>query len=222
MQGRRMRTWAAIVAAAGATAAIAVAATSVLGSDEGSPVYGKVSIDLSDSKAKPPPNNTTKPQVVYLKSGETSVDPIAIGTPYLDIKLTGCRKVIDGGILPERAHFVDDGNAELAARPQRGQRIQHRRVRVQDFGPELRGHLDDSPRPRFPQHAIEHDGVVVAVRLVIQVEAPARRGLLREWLLWIKRGETLESRELAGLVQIDPGKRRPEPAAGKGLGDLLA
>ena len=42
-----------------------------------------------------------KPRVVYLKSGETQVDPVAIGTPYLDIKLTGCRKVVDGGILTQ-------------------------------------------------------------------------------------------------------------------------
>jgi hypothetical protein len=101
MRSRRMRTWAATLAAAGAVSVIAVAATNVLGSDEGSPVYGKVSIDLSKAKSKPAPTNTKKPQVVYLKSGETSVDPIAIGTPYLDIKLTGCRKVIDGGILTQ-------------------------------------------------------------------------------------------------------------------------
>jgi hypothetical protein len=92
---------AATLAAVGAIAGIAVAATSVLGSDEGSPVYGKLSIDLSKERAKAPPSNTTKPRVVYLKSGETSVDPVAIGTPYLDIKLTGCRKVIDGGILTQ-------------------------------------------------------------------------------------------------------------------------
>src|SRR6476619_6843657 len=40
--------------------------------------------------------------------------------------------VIDGCVLPERAHLVHDGDAELAADAKRGDRVQHRRMRVQD------------------------------------------------------------------------------------------
>ena len=103
MRRRRTRTLVAGLVAAGTLAAVAVAATSVLGSDEHAPTYGKLSIDLSKDRVghKGGANASSKPKVVYLKSGETQVDPVAIGTPYLDIKLTGCRKVVDGGILTQ-------------------------------------------------------------------------------------------------------------------------
>jgi hypothetical protein len=100
---------------------VAIAATSVLGAGDDSPRWGKLSIDLSGDrvgKQAPDPGGggggtggggggggsqtkPAKPKVIYLKSGATVVDPTAIGTSYLDIKLTGCRKVIDGGIATQ-------------------------------------------------------------------------------------------------------------------------
>jgi hypothetical protein len=100
-----MRIWAATVVAAGTVGAVAIAATNVLGSEDPPPAYGKLAIDLSKDRAPGGGGGgqatSSKPRIVYLKSGETQVDPIAIGTPYLDIKLTGCRKVVDGGILTQ-------------------------------------------------------------------------------------------------------------------------
>lgn len=96
--------WMGAVAGAAALAVVGIGAASVLGAGEEAPRYGKLAIDLSESKAskaqggqgRPP-----KPKVVYLKSGETVVDPAVIGTPYIDITLTGCRKVIDGGVVTQ-------------------------------------------------------------------------------------------------------------------------
>ncbi len=120
MGSRRMRIWAATLAVAGTGAAVAIAATSVLGSDDHAPAYGKLSIDLSKDRAGSRGGGgggggggrhaSTKPRVVYLKSGETQVDPIAIGTPYLDIKLTGCSKVVDGGILTQNHDIYVQGS----------------------------------------------------------------------------------------------------------------
>jgi hypothetical protein len=103
MRGRKLRIFAATAAVAGTAAAVAIAATSVLGSDEHTPAYGKLAIDLSKDRVHHAGGggSSSKPKVIYLKSGETQVDPVAIGTPYLDIKLTGCRKVVDGGILTQ-------------------------------------------------------------------------------------------------------------------------
>ncbi len=103
MVGRGKRTWMAALACAAALAVVAVGAASVLGAGDEAPRYGKLTIDLSKGKASKAPaqGQAAKPKVIYLKSGETLVDPIAIGTPYLDIKLTGCRKVIDGGVLTQ-------------------------------------------------------------------------------------------------------------------------
>jgi hypothetical protein len=103
MAGRGKRTWIAALAGAAALAVVAVAATSVLGAGDEAPRYGKLTIDLSKGEASKAQGQgqAAKPKVIYLKSGETLVDPLAIGTPYLDIKLTGCRKVIDGGVLTQ-------------------------------------------------------------------------------------------------------------------------
>ncbi len=56
--------------------------------------------------------------------------------------------VVDGGVLPERADFVDDRNPALPPDPQCRQRVQHRRVRVQDVGAERRAELGYAPRGR--------------------------------------------------------------------------
>lgn len=111
MSRRRARKWTAGLAAGGAIAIAGIAAGSVLGAGEPQPSVGKVSIELhkpaggAGRKAPAPP----KPRVVYLKSGQTNVDPVAIGTPYLDIKLTGCSKVIDGGVLPQNTNVYVQG-----------------------------------------------------------------------------------------------------------------
>jgi hypothetical protein len=110
MSRRTSRKWTAGLAASGAIAIAAVAASSVLGAGGTPPSYGKVSIELhkpagAADKTRVPP----KPRVVYLKSGETNVDPVAIGTPYLDIKLTGCSKVVDGGVLPQNTNVYVQG-----------------------------------------------------------------------------------------------------------------
>jgi hypothetical protein len=106
MAGQTKRTLTAVLAAAAAFAVIAVAATSGLGAGAGDnpPRWGKVTIDLSKSAPNQGGGGTRKPKeprIVYLKSGDTLVDPVAIGTPYINIQLTGCRKVIDGGIVTQ-------------------------------------------------------------------------------------------------------------------------
>ena len=45
--------------------------------------------------------------------------------------------VVDGRVFPERAHLVHHRDAAPPPDPQRGQHVQHRRVRVEDVGPEL-------------------------------------------------------------------------------------
>ena len=55
----------------------------------------------------------------------------------------GRRAVVDRGVFPERAHLVDDRDAEPATRAQRRQRVQHRRMRVEDVGVEA---LAPAPR----------------------------------------------------------------------------
>ena len=109
MAGRGKRSWMAALAGVAALAAVAVGAASVLGAGDEPPRYGKLAIDLSNDRAKAQGNN---PRVIYLKSGETLVDPTApeIGTPYLDIKLTGCRKVIDGGVLTQNHDIYVQGS----------------------------------------------------------------------------------------------------------------
>ena len=45
--------------------------------------------------------------------------------------------VIDRGVFPECANFVEDRHAEPASHPQRGNRVQRRRVRVQQVRSDL-------------------------------------------------------------------------------------
>jgi hypothetical protein len=59
--------------------------------------------------------------------------------------------VIDRGILPEGAHFVDDRDAELAAGADGGDPVQAGRVGVQDIGLDLR---DDLAQALF--QAVDH------------------------------------------------------------------
>lgn len=93
--------------AAAAAVAFVVASTSSTAS-ETPPDYTHLSIDLRDSPGtkaltKPSPGGPKKAEVIYLQGAPTTIDPAdaPVGlSPYIDIKLTGCSKVIDGGIVP--------------------------------------------------------------------------------------------------------------------------
>ena len=53
--------------------------------------------------------------------------------------------VVHSSILPERAHFIHHRNAEAAAHGERRQRIEHRRMGMQQIGPDLPCHLLNAP-----------------------------------------------------------------------------
>ena len=114
MAGRGKRTLMAALAGAAALVVVAVGAASVLGAGDDAPRYAELTMDLSKEKASKAPGNrqSGKPKVLYLKSGETLVDPLSpeIGTPYIDIKITGCRKVIDGGVLTQNHDVYVQGS----------------------------------------------------------------------------------------------------------------
>jgi hypothetical protein len=96
------RKWIAGVAALAAIGGTTMAAASVIDNGAeplGRPDHSTVTVDLS--RAKP----GSKSKVVYLKS--TTSDPISTADvsagglgPYISIKLKGCKKVIDGGVVP--------------------------------------------------------------------------------------------------------------------------
>ena len=121
------RKWIGGLVAVAAIGAGALAASSVLGADgagDPRPAYATVSVDLSkaapatarrsadakdDKKAK-------KPKVVYLQSPTPEpinpADPVPGTTgvgPNIDVKLTGCSKVIDGGVVPSRTDVFVQG-----------------------------------------------------------------------------------------------------------------
>ena len=105
------RKWIGGAVAALAIAAAAVTATSVLGSDSNAPIqYGKVTVDLSRSApghARPVRGGggSKKPKLVYLQSPSPitinpAPPPAGVGA-LVDVRLTGCSKVVDGGIVPK-------------------------------------------------------------------------------------------------------------------------
>ena len=85
----------------------------------------------------------------------------------------GRRTVIDGGILPGGAHLVDHGNPEPTADLNRRQRVEHRRVRMQDVRANLLDHLGDTRFVylHFPQFA--QTGQALGQRARRAVEVPA-------------------------------------------------
>ena len=107
----------AVIAVAGGTA-LATAAQ-----DDGAgprPDFATVTVDLSGAggnarpKGVPGGGNTKKPRLVYLESTSpvtiNPADPAAGGVgPYIDVKLTGCKKVIDGGVVPSRLDVYSQG-----------------------------------------------------------------------------------------------------------------
>lgn len=92
---------------AAAAIGFALASTSSTAS-ETPPDYTHLTIDLSGAArtkalAKPVPGSAKKAEVVYLQGSATTIDPSdpPVGlSPFVDVKLTGCSKVIDGGIVP--------------------------------------------------------------------------------------------------------------------------
>jgi len=99
----------AIATALAAAAAVAfVVASSTSTASETPPDYSRLTIDLGDRPgtkvfAKPAPGGSKKAQVVYLQGAPTTINPAdepAGLSPYVDIRLKGCSKVIDGGVVP--------------------------------------------------------------------------------------------------------------------------
>jgi ABC-type transport system substrate-binding protein len=116
------RKWIAGLVALAAVGGTAVAATAALstGADTRPPT-ATVTVDLSDERANARPKggigggSTKKPRLVYLQSSTPETinpaDPAAGGVgPYIDVKLTGCAKVIDGGVVPSRFDVYQQGS----------------------------------------------------------------------------------------------------------------
>jgi hypothetical protein len=118
------RKWIGGLVAVAAIGATALAASSVLGAGGGAdprPAYATVHVDLSqqapatarasaDARGKKKPK---KPKVVYLQSPSPQPinpadPPVGLG-PFIDVKLTGCSKVIDGGVVPSRTDVFVQG-----------------------------------------------------------------------------------------------------------------
>ena len=127
------RKWIGGFVAVAAIGAGAFAASSVLGADSSGPVrpaYATVSVDLSQGHAQAPatarraasakkpqhkPKKKKKPKVVYLQSPSpvtiNPADPTQGGVgPNIDIKLTGCSKVMEGGVVPSRPDVFVQGS----------------------------------------------------------------------------------------------------------------
>lgn len=105
----------AIVAIAGG-AALATAA--VGGGDGPRPDYATVTVDLAEGgsvSARPKGGvKPKKPRLIYLESATPETinpaDPSAGGVgPYVDVKLTGCSKVIDGNVVASRLDVYSQG-----------------------------------------------------------------------------------------------------------------
>lgn len=117
------RKWIAAVAAVVAVGGMGLAASAVLGTGAGArPAYATVSVDLGDeavaAKRKAAAGGSSKKakkaKVTYLQS--TSPAPINPGDPgvggvgpFVDVRLTGCSKVIDGGVVPSRLDVYVQG-----------------------------------------------------------------------------------------------------------------
>ncbi len=113
------RKWITGLVALTAVAGTAFAAASALSTGTHSrPPTATVSVDLSKanagSKRGASGGTTKKPKIVYLESSTpTTINPApppaGIG-PNVDVKLTGCSKVIDGGVVPSRFDVYQQGS----------------------------------------------------------------------------------------------------------------
>ena len=111
------RKWIAALVALAAVASTALAAASAFSTDTQSrPDYTRVTVDLSDARAKGGVSGTTKkPKVVYLESSvPTSINPAPLAAggfgPYIDLTLKGCSKVVDGGVFPRSTDVYLQGS----------------------------------------------------------------------------------------------------------------
>jgi hypothetical protein len=113
------------IAAVGGTVAVANA---VLGTQSRpTPRYAVVNVDLGHSAPAHARSGgggggegggggaTKKPQLVYLDSPTPkTINPADVSAggigPFIDVKLTGCSKVIDGGVVPSRTDVYVRGS----------------------------------------------------------------------------------------------------------------
>ena len=119
------RKWIGVAVATAVVGGTALAAASVGGDDSGPrPAYATVTVDLGEGdevNARPKGiggggggGTAKKPQLVYLQSSTpvtiNPADPAAGGVgAFIDVKLTGCKKVIDGGVVPSRFDVYSQG-----------------------------------------------------------------------------------------------------------------
>jgi hypothetical protein len=104
------RKWIAGLVALVGVAGMGFAAGAALSGTDSKPHYTPLTIDLSKGKqvsarAKAEPGTATKPKLVYLASSTpttiNTAEPAEGGFgAYIDLRLRGCSKVIDGGVLP--------------------------------------------------------------------------------------------------------------------------
>ncbi len=103
----------------GLAAVAALAAAAVIGSSglttasETRPAYSSMTIDLGKgarAHARKAAPSSKKPKLVYLQGTTTTINPADVSAgglgPYIDIGLTGCSKVVDGGVVPKQTNDV--------------------------------------------------------------------------------------------------------------------
>jgi hypothetical protein len=118
------RKWIGLAVLAVVAGGTALATASMGGDSSPRPDYATVDVDLAGGggvAAKPQRGlpggggKKKKPRLVYLQSATPTTinpaDPTAGGVgPYVDVKLTGCAKVVDGGVVPSRLDVYVQGS----------------------------------------------------------------------------------------------------------------
>lgn len=113
------RKWIAGLVALAALGGTAFATSAVLSSGAGArPAYATVAVDLSRAAPATARANanapSSKPKVVYLQSSDpTTINPAPPPTgtgAFVDVKLTGCSKVVDGGVVPSDTNVYVQGS----------------------------------------------------------------------------------------------------------------
>ena len=114
------RKWIAGLVALAAVAGTAIGVAAALGTGASTrPPTATVTVDLSGEHANARSTGKAggtakKPKVVYLESSTpTTINPAEASAggvgPFIDVKLTGCTKVIDGGVVPSRFDVYQQG-----------------------------------------------------------------------------------------------------------------
>jgi hypothetical protein len=114
------RKWIAGLVALVGVAGMGFAAGAALSGTESKPHYTPLTIDLSKgerttARAKAGPGGAAKPKLVYLASSTpttiNTAEPAEGGFgAYIDLRLRGCSKVIDGGVLPHSSDVYVQGS----------------------------------------------------------------------------------------------------------------